>query len=200
MILRPVLAPFASGEGGGREAVEEGRRAGRLCLELAAREAGVRGGGFPKDPEGAPLPIEGKGGTQHHWSVTNTPGLSAAVLGPCPVGIDAESLDRPRIAPLSGFADGEEAAVLGAEDEEARLLLWTAKEAVLKLTGVGIADLRRWRLVARTEAELGGLVLEKDGTRHAPVHVRQGRHLVAVACGDPAFTVEPLVLRAEARR
>ena len=76
-----------------------------------------------------------------HHSISNTGTLSIGVVGPDPIGIDVEALDRPlRVAPdllkRRMFASGAEASV--CLQHWTLIQAWTAKEAVLKAAGLGL--------------------------------------------------------------
>ena len=76
-----------------------------------------------------------------HHSISNTRALSIGVLGPDPIGIDVEALDRPlRVASdlltQRLFASAAEATV--CLQHWTLLQAWTAKEAVLKAAGLGL--------------------------------------------------------------
>ncbi len=176
MILVAVLAPFST-ELVGREGVVEGRRVGALALAKAAERTGIPGLELPRDEKGAPLPIGG-----WHWSNTNTRGLAAAIVAPFPVGIDAEWSRRPRFEAARDRFDRDDPSELdrmGGRSRTDVLRLWTAKEAVLKLTRAGIADLGRTVLTEVLDAERLRLT-----SREREVEVRVSRwneHIVSVA-------------------
>ena len=76
-----------------------------------------------------------------HYSISNTGSLSIGVVGPDPIGIDVEALDRPlRVAPdllkRRMFASAAEATV--CLEHWTLIQAWTAKEAVLKAAGLGL--------------------------------------------------------------
>lgn len=111
----------------------------RKALQLSARMAGLPLGPIQKiqkNDKGAPLPANGV-----HFSLSHTSLFAAGVAACSPIGIDLE-----KIEPFSDFLKNRVAA-----DSEWQLFadvtpisfyrLWTAKEAVLKATGAGIAGL-----------------------------------------------------------
>ena len=176
MILHPVVAPLPTSLVGA-EGVSEGRRVGRLVLARAAQLAGAAGWVPERDGKGAPLPTAG-----WYWTNTNTRGLAAALVAPVPVGIDAEWSRRPRFeAALRRFErdDPGELDRLGGRDREHVLRLWTAKEAVLKLTRAGIADLGRTVLTAVIDRER--LRLTSRGDEYEVRVFHWNEHLIAVA-------------------
>ena len=76
-----------------------------------------------------------------HHSISNTGSLSIGVVGPDPIGIDVEVLDRPlRVAnellTQRMFASPAEAAA--CLQQWTLIQAWTAKEAVLKAAGLGL--------------------------------------------------------------
>ena len=75
-----------------------------------------------------------------HHSISNTGSLSIGVVGPDPIGIDVEALDRPlRVASdllkRRMFASAAEAT--DCLEHWTLIQAWTAKEAVLKAGGSG---------------------------------------------------------------
>lgn len=75
-----------------------------------------------------------------HHSISNTRSISIGVLGPEPIGIDVEALDRPlRVANAlltqRLFASAAEATT--CLQHWTLIQAWTAKEAVLKAAGLG---------------------------------------------------------------
>lgn len=76
-----------------------------------------------------------------HFSITHTPRHAFCVLARCPVGIDAEELDRPIRPQLADrtLSPSEKQRYLAAADpNSAFLALWVQKEAAVKLSGKGL--------------------------------------------------------------
>ncbi|HED66797.1 MAG TPA: 4-phosphopantetheinyl transferase family protein [Planctomycetes bacterium] len=196
MIVYPVCARVPSGLRG-RRGVDEARRLGHEALELSARLARrppVEGASFPRDDERAPLPVR-TGRCTWHFSTTNTRGLAAAVVAPFRIGIDAEWLDRPRIeAPLAYF-DARERARLGLDERRGVIALWSAKEAVLKQVGVGIAGMGRVRLESAAPGHR--LRLAFDGERFDVRLFFRGDHVLSIATTEPDCEMRPRSLEAE---
>jgi 4'-phosphopantetheinyl transferase len=123
----------------------------------------------PRIPDGAPLPVNGT-----HWSVSHTQGAAGAAVAPCAVGFDLERARELR-------SDLARRFLSPAEPEIEPLVAWTAKEAVLKKLGLGMAGLSRCTIVARESAER--LRLDFDGQRH-DVHLAQRGDLHAALSHD----------------
>lgn len=90
----------------------------------------------PRIPDGAPLPTAD--GT--HWSVSHTTGAAGAAVAPFAVGLDLERERELRPELVRRFLSPEEPAL-------DPFVAWTAKEAVLKKLGIGMAGLARCRIV-----------------------------------------------------
>ena len=78
--------------------------------------------------------------TLHH-SISNTSSLSIGVVGPDPIGIDVEALDRPlRVASelLTERMFASPAEATACLQHWTLIQVWTAKEAVLKAAGLGL--------------------------------------------------------------
>jgi hypothetical protein len=197
MILHPVVGRVPRGLSG-RAGVQEARRIGKLALEESARLARFEGEArFPRDAERAPVAVRPPGGATWHWSTTNTPGLAAGVVAPARVGVDAEWLDRPRIEAALEYFDAEELALLDRDERTGVLGLWSAKEAILKLTGVGMAGMGRVRLegvLPRDGAKDDRLVLSFRDEVLQVAQLWQGEHVLSVACDADAFDVRCTVL------
>ncbi|MCB4427313.1 4'-phosphopantetheinyl transferase superfamily protein [Synechococcus sp. MU1643] len=76
-----------------------------------------------------------------HHSVSNTRSLSLGVVGPDPIGIDVEALDRPlRVASelLKRRMFASAADATACLQHWTLIQAWTAKEAVLKAAGLGL--------------------------------------------------------------
>jgi 4'-phosphopantetheinyl transferase len=189
MNLRPVLIPLPT-ERTGREGIELARTAARRALTESARIGGmppVAEPAFQYDADGAPRPLDG-----WYHAVTNTQGIVAALVAPVPVAIDAEWLGRPRVgAARTSFAP-DELGVLGGDEDADVLRLWTAKEAMLKLDGAGLARLSECRIVDRIAEDALLMQLGKEKRRVSLL--QHDDHVLAVACAEEPFTVAPTVL------
>lgn len=111
-----------------------------------------------------------------HVSLARAGGLVAcAVSLDGPVGIDIEELSAVRRAGFDDVAfNADELTALrpvsGVEADRARAVIWTSKEAVLKLTGEGL------------RADPRGLTVRLDGAA-AAVSGRSGIHLLGFEPG-----------------
>lgn len=114
-----------------------------------------------------------------HHSISNTRSLTIGVLGPDPIGIDIEALDRPlRVAPelLAHrlFASAAEATVFLRH--WSLIQAWTAKEAVLKAAGLGLGG-----GLAHVKIAPDGAEASLHGSRYALYLWEQEGFSVAVA-------------------
>lgn len=76
-----------------------------------------------------------------HFSISHTPRHAFCALSECPVGIDAEELDRSINLRLADkiLSPGERAQFDAAADKrQALLTFWVLKEAAVKLSGEGL--------------------------------------------------------------
>jgi phosphopantetheinyl transferase (holo-ACP synthase) len=142
MILRPMVTRLAlGGVPCGAARVRRRSAEARGLLDQCAAACGAPSGDWPQDADGRPLVQAG-----WHWSLAHRGHYAAAVVANRPVGIDVE-VSRPR--PDEAFDEtgsAAEWAVLGGRAPGAFFRLWTAKEAVLKLRGVGMAGWDRCRV------------------------------------------------------
>ncbi len=189
MILRPVLASAPTSLPRPARA-RSARELTRLALSASGRLAGAPfdpgdpgSCALPRDAEGAPLPVSG-----WWWSCSDTAGMAAGLVAPVPAAIDVEWLGRPRWqAARARFLESRELAPVqaaGWTDERAAVLaLWCAKEALLKLRRIGLADLGRCPLV---EVRARGLFVLSHRGGEYPVQVSlRGEHALALACDEP---------------
>lgn len=115
-----------------------GHEVGRELLAKAYREK--TGDELP------PIHIAGRGkpyfeNSPLHFSISHTKYHAFCALAECPVGIDAEEMDRsisPRLAEKI-LSPAEKERYAAAPDRQTALLrLWVLKEAAVKLTGDGL--------------------------------------------------------------
>lgn len=86
---------------------------------------------------GKPYFVEGP----YWFSLTHTPTHAFCVLAQCPVGVDAEELDRYVVPSVAAkvLSPGEYAQYEKAEDRHRALLtFWVLKEAKVKCSGEGL--------------------------------------------------------------
>ena len=115
----------------------------RQALKIAAEKSGVRLGEVLKDDNGVPQPWGGI-----HWSISHKKRYVCGVVAPLPIGIDIERVRDFSEGLFQKTATEREWALADMETESvmAFFRFWTAKEAVLKATGIGIKDLLKCRV------------------------------------------------------
>jgi len=172
--LHPVILPLAPEERRlrGRARVQALSRRAREALALSCGASGVSAGPFVKDDRDAPLPFNGI-----YWSLSHKPRYVAAVVGPRAIGIDLEEI-APRHERLHAYLAAESEWALADRSWETFFRYWTAKEAVLKAAGVGLAHLKKARIHSVLDAD--NLIVEY-GSRLWPVrHFRFEDHIVSL--------------------
>ena len=120
----------------GRERVKTLSRLARQALEISAVKCRLRLGELIKDDHGVPLPFDG-----HYWSLTHKPKYVGAVISLQKIGIDIEEVRTISSPMFQRVADDREWRLGGSRSERLFFRFWTAKEAVLKAEGVGMAGL-----------------------------------------------------------
>ena len=143
--LYPVILPVPAvvGDYVPKDRVVFLSRHARQALNQSAEKSGVALGKLEKDEDGVPLPSGGI-----YWSISHKNRFVCGVVAPQPIGIDIENVREFSEGLLKKTATKEEWAL--ADMETAAVMaffrFWTAKEAVLKATGIGIKDLLRCRV------------------------------------------------------
>jgi len=120
----------------GRELVRCLSSLARNALELSAEKCQLRLGELKKDDQGVPLPFDG-----HYWSLTHKPKYVGAVISLQKTGIDIEEIRSMSDPMFQRVASDREWQLGGGRSETLFFRFWTAKEAVLKAEGVGMAGL-----------------------------------------------------------
>lgn len=148
----------------------EAYRSAQARATFVAGRSGIRraGAAYSGTPA-SELLIEAEGkpafsNAQVCFNLSHTGSAVIAAFSGSPVGVDLETRGRARdfVGIAARYFHPDEAlAVAKAGDEETFLQLWTAKEAMLKLTGEGIAD-------GLTEARPG---VDGGMLRGRPVHL-----------------------------
>lgn len=147
---------------------------GAQALRLSAGYLGVETGELGRDENGAPLPSSGL-----YWSLSHCDTYAVAVAAPSAVGIDIE-----RIAPCSPgletrIADEAEWSLVGEPTPLNFFCLWTAKEAVLKAAGVGLAGLSECRIIEKNGIDYCR-VRYKIGIWRVILHTNLADHVIAI--------------------
>jgi len=146
----------------------------REALMLSAGRTGISLPPLEKDARGSPLVF----GNGYHWSLSHKPSGCAAVVGQGRMGIDIEEI-RTRHQGIMDYAvTKEEWALLGEQSWQNFFIVWTAKEAVLKAEGIGLAGLSRCRLVRFLGAD--ELALDFTGRPWLVSYKILGGHVVAL--------------------
>lgn len=179
VVVLGELGPRAEGLRGSERVALASRRAREVLLD-AARRVGAELGPLQKDARDAPRPSRG-----WHWSIAHAGGRVAGALARHAVGVDVEPLLEPHADVAAHAFCAEERALLG-EGSESFVRGWTAKEAVLKKLGVGLAELSRCRIVAVAGEDLLELELEHDGHPHRVHQHRLADAICAVSVDCPA--------------
>jgi phosphopantetheinyl transferase len=136
MTLYPVVMPVSGDVQrlSGRNKIAALSDCARQALRLSADRSGVILGELHKDSDDIPLPFG-----VYHWSVSHKPKYVAAVVGQGRMGIDIEEIE-PRKEDIFGYvASEEEWEMFGGKSWDSLYRCWTAKEAVVKSAGVGLA-------------------------------------------------------------
>jgi 4'-phosphopantetheinyl transferase len=173
--LYPVILPVPGAEQHlkGRDKVQALSRLARSALTLSSRRSGLTLGALPKDAKGVPLPVDGV-----HWSLTHKSDVVGGVVSPLPVGLDLETLRPVSDALLGKVADADEWQLVGQDRQRGFFRFWTAKEAVLKAVGKGVAGLSRCRVKA--VADDTRMTLVYDDIRWSVAHFWFDGHVAAI--------------------
>jgi len=144
MTLFPVVMPVnqVGHKPRGKEKVAHLSRIAREALKLSAEKSGVRLGELRKDEKGAPCPVAGI-----YWSLSHKPKYVAAVVSKDRIGIDIEEM-KPRDESLFSHVASDEEWKLKDKSWDTFFRYWTAKEATLKVIGIGISGLKTCRIIS----------------------------------------------------
>ena len=173
--IHPVILPVPPVDQAltGREKVKALSRLARSALMLSCQRSGLRLNALPKDDRGVPLPVDGI-----HWSVSHKSDIVGGVAAPLPVGLDLETIRRVSEALMRKVADDDEWALAAGDRQALFFRFWTAKEAVLKAVGKGIAGLSRCRITKIGDETR--MLLTYDNTPWPVSHYRFDGHLAAI--------------------
>ena len=111
-------------------------RRARQALEICAQKSQVQLGPLVKNDKGVPQPFD-----NHYWSLTHKPKYVGAVISLDHTGIDIEEIKPISNAMFKQIATNSEWRLGTERSEKLFFRYWTAKEAVLKAEGLGMAGL-----------------------------------------------------------
>ncbi len=178
MILFPVVMPVIQTERRlrGGEKIDYLGRIAREALKVSAKKSGVTLGKLLKDENGAPYPVNG-----NYWSLSHKPEYVAAVVSKDKVGIDIEEV-KPRDELLFARVASDKEWELKEKSWEAFFRYWTAKEAILKVIGIGISGLKTCRIISVPDEN--HISLDYNGQLFLVEQLRYENHIVSVLKGD----------------
>ena len=179
MTLYPVVMPVSGDVQrlAGREKVAALSDCARQALRLSADRAGVVLGDLLKDADDIPLPFG-----EYHWSVSHKPKYVAAVIGRGRMGIDVEEIEPRKEAIFGHVAGDAEWKLFGGKSWDSLYRCWTAKEAVVKSTGTGLAGLKSCRVLDVLDDT--DISLSFEGRPYSVTQTRLDGHIVSVLKGD----------------
>ena len=185
-MTRVTLMLFAPGDGlDSAQRVGRQRAQARIALSRCAALAGAPPDGWRQDDNDRPLPNDG-----FHFSIAHKPLCAVAAIADCPVGVDVECIKPRSSEHFDEVAAPREWAVLGGRSQRHFFRLWTAKEAVLKSTGVGMAGWDGCRVSHLIDERR--MTLTFDGSTVEVEHLEHANHIAAVtARGRVEWTVLP---------
>jgi len=174
MTLFPVIMPVieAGYKPSGKEEVDLLSRSAREALKVSAEKSQMRLGKLLKDKEGIPCPVAGI-----YWSLSHKPEYVAAVVSKDKVGIDIEEV-KPRPESLFARVASDEEWELKEKSCDVLFRYWTAKEAILKVIGIGIGGLRICRITSVPDEN--HITLDYEGQIFLVEQLRYKNHIVSV--------------------
>ncbi|MFO7997132.1 MAG: 4'-phosphopantetheinyl transferase superfamily protein [Dehalococcoidia bacterium] len=178
MTLFPVIMPVSqpAEELSGKEQVAHLSRLAREALKVSAEKSRVRLDELLKDENGRPCSVSG-----NYWSLSHKPECVAAVVSKDRVGIDVEEI-RPRTELLFSYVASDEEWELKEKSWDMFFRYWTAKEAALKVIGIGIGGFRTCRIISIPDDN--HVVLDYKGDSFFVEQLRYRNHIIAVVKDD----------------
>jgi 4'-phosphopantetheinyl transferase len=178
MTLFPVVMPVIEAEHklSGKDKVDHLSQSAREALKLSAEKSGVTLGKLLKDEKGAPCPVNG-----NYWSLSHKSEYVAAVVSKDRVGIDIEEM-RSRDELLFARVASDKEWELKGKSWDTLFRYWTAKEAILKVIGIGISGLKICRIISVPDEN--HIALDYKGHSFLVEQLRYKNHIVSVLKGD----------------
>lgn len=173
MLIRPVVmeVPRASQQLRGEQRVQD---LDLRAMDAAAMSAMSSGHAVPRFEWAKEQPVPSRG---VYWSMDHKPTMVAGVTSIEPVSIDVEAI-RPRADyQIAGALNNEELEILGGDAVHAYFCAWVAKEAVLKLRGIGLKGLSGARI---TQAWSDHAMVSLHGIEHPVSFAFFSGHVAAV--------------------
>ena len=172
-VIHPVPPPPPASISG-KEKVAWIQNASREALKICASRMGIKLKELKKNFKGAPVPFDGT-----YWSVSHKSLFAAAVLGKYPIGIDIEEIKPRSDAVFQKVISEEEESLCGQEGRlQYFFRIWTAKEAVLKAEGVGLAGLSKCRVTQVPNDT--SILLNYEGKPYQVVQTFFKKHIASV--------------------
>ena len=174
MTLFPVVMPVieVGHKPSRKETVAHLSRIAREALKLSAEKSRVRLGELLKDEKGVPCPVAG-----NYWSLSHKPKYVAAVVSKDKVGIDIEEI-QPRTESIFSYVASDEEWKLKEKSWDTFFRYWTAKEATLKVIGIGIGGLKTCRIISVPDEN--HIVLDYKGQFFLVEQLRYQNHIISV--------------------
>ena len=178
MTLFPVVMPVieVGHKPSRKEKVAHLSRIAREALKLSAEKSRVRLGELLKDEKGVPCPVAG-----NYWSLSHKPKYVAAVVSKDKVGIDIEEI-KPRTESIFSYVASDEEWKLKEKSWDTFFRYWTAKEATLKVIGIGIGGLKTCRIISVPDEN--HIVLDYKGQFFLLEQLRYQNHIISVLKDD----------------
>jgi len=178
MTLFPVVIPVikARYKLSGKEKIDHLSRVAREALKVSAEKSGVRLGELLKNEKGVPSPVAGI-----YWSLSHKPKYVAAVVSKDKVGIDIEEI-KPRPESLFPRVACDKEWELKERSWDTLFRYWTAKEAILKVIGIGIGGLKTCRITSVPDEN--HITLDYKGQPFMVEQLRHKNHIVSVLKDD----------------
>jgi len=178
MTLFPVVMPVieVGHKPSRKEKVAHLSRIAREALKLSAEKSRVRLGELLKDEKGVPCPVAG-----NYWSLSHKPKYVAAVVSKDKVGIDIEEI-QPRTESIFSYVASDEEWKLKEKSWDTFFRYWTAKEATLKVIGIGIGGLKTCRIISVPDEN--HIVLDYKGQFFLLEQLRYQNHIISVLKDD----------------
>jgi len=173
----PVILPVPEevGDFKPRDRVKFLSRHARMALKLSARKSNLRLGDLEQDENGAPLPCNGI-----YWSITHKTHYVGGLVALTPTGIDIERIRACSPGLFAKTASEREWALAAGEKTSLKTFFryWTAKEALVKTSGIGLKDLLKCQVTRIIDDR--HLAIRYSGREWLIEHFYFDQHIAAI--------------------